>query len=341
MEVWSGADVSKLFFDASWVDPETTVEDFQKIPHARFERSPAGVQKYLRWLKKRGATASVRVVMEATGRYSLELLTWLVARQASLAPAIVNPKQANHFHKSLGLRNKTDKVDSRALGLMGKDRWPQPYEPLPPEYQKLRELMRQRRDFIAIHVGERQRLQELPRDHREVRRHVQSHLRHLDKLLKRIHRDTNRLLQSSPQLARDLVLLQTIPGVGRIIALTVLGELGDLRRFNRSRQVSAMAGIAPSNRQSGNSKSRSRLDKNGHAEARSVLYLGALSAARKSAHHHLARTYRHLLNDRGKCKQEALVAVARKTLVIMRALLITQTPYIDDFPTTATCRSNL
>ena len=66
-----------------------------------------------------------------------------------------------------------------------------------------------------------------------------------------------------------------------------------------------------------------------------MLYMGALSLARVSADHHLARTYRHLVNDRGKEKQEALVAVARKTLVIMRALIITQTRYIDDFATTA------
>ena len=336
MEVWSGIDVSKAFFDASWVGPGTGIEDFQKIPHARFERSRTGVQKYLRWLKQRAAsTAAVRVVMEATGRYSLELQIWLVDKRPSLAPAIVNPKQAKHFHKSLGLRNKTDSVDSRALGLMGKDRRPQPYEPLPAEYQKLREFMRQRRDLIQIQVGERQRLGELPKDHREVRSLVQSYLRHLEKLLQRIDRQTHQLLKASPQLAQDFALLDTIPGVGRIIALTVMGELGDLRRFNRSRQVSAMAGISPSNYQSGKSPGRSRLNKNGHAEARSVLYRGALTATRKSSDNHLARTYRHLINDQGKCKQQALVAVARKTLVIMRALLITQQPYIDHFATTA------
>jgi transposase len=336
MEVWSGIDVSKAHFDASWVSPETGLEGFQKIPHARFERSRAGVRKYLRWLKQLGSSeASVRVVMEATGRYSLELQAWLVRRQPFLAPAIVNPKQAKHFHQSLGLRNKTDQVDCRALGLMGKDRRPQPYQPPAAEYQKLRELMRQRRDFIQIRVAQRQRLGELPRDHRTLRRLIQSDLRHLGKMLEQIKRETNRLLRCAPQLAQDVKLLKTMPGVDRIIALTVLGELGDLRRFNRSRQVSAMAGLSPSNRQSGSSKGRSRLDKNGHGEARAVLYMGALSSARVSADHHLARTYRHLVNDRGKEKQEALVAVARKTLVIMRALIITQTRYIDDFATTA------
>ena len=334
MEVWSGIDVGKEFFDASWVERDTGLENFQKIPHAQFERSRAGVREYVRWLKQQGAAnASVRVVMEATGRYSLELQVWLVARQASLAPAIVNPKQAKHFHQSLGLRNKTDQVDCRALGLMGKDRRPQPYEPLPAEYQELRELMRQRRDFIQIRVAQRQRLGELPQGRCAVRRTVQSHLRHLNKLLKRIDHALDRLLAASPPLAQDLVLLKTIPGVGRIIALTVLAELGDLRRFNRSRQVSAMAGISPYNHQSGVSTPRSHLDKNGHAEARSVLYMGALTATRKSAHNHLARTYHHLIDDNDKCKKQALVAVARKMLVIMRALLITQTPYIDDFAT--------
>ena len=336
MEVWSGIDVGKEFFDASWVDPDTGLENFQKIPHAQFERSQAGVREYVRRLKQQGAAkASVRVVMEATGRYSLELQVWLVAKQPTLAPAIVNPKQAKHFHQSLGLRNKTDQVDCRALGLMGKERRPQPYEPLSAEYQELRELMRQRRDFIQIRVAQRQRLGELPKGRCAVRRTVQSHLRHLNKLLKRIDHALDRLLVASPQLAQDLVLLKTIPGVGRIIALTVLAELGDLRRFNRSRQVSAMAGISPYNHQSGVSTPRSHLDKNGHAEARSVLYMGALTATRKSAHNHLARTYHHLIDDNDKCKKQALVAVARKMLVIMRALLISRQPYLDDFATTS------
>jgi transposase len=94
-----------------------------------------------------------------------------------------------------------------------------------------------------------------------------------------------------------------------------------------------MAGISPYNHQSGTSPARSHLDKNGHAEARSALYMGSLSATKKSAHNRLAHTYRHLIDDNGKCKKQAVVAVARKILVIMRALLITQKPYIDDFAT--------
>lgn len=335
MEVWSGIDVSKDFFDASWVEPEASVEQFHNLRHARFEHSPAGVRDYIRWLQEQSEAAdSVRVVMEATGRYSLQLQVWLIAQEPSLAPAIVNPKQAKHFHQSLGLRNKTDQLDCRSLGLLGKERRPHPYEAPSPQYQQLRELMRQRRDLIETRVAAALRLQELPKGRSPVRRIAQSHRRHLEKLLARIDRETGRLLERFPQLAHDVALLQTIPGVGRIVALTVLAELGDLRRFNRSRQVSAMAGLSPSNRQSGNSPARSHLDKNGHSEARSVLYMAALAATRPSTHNRLAHTYNHLIEANGKSKKEALVAVARKTLIIMRALIITQQPYIDDFANT-------
>ena len=146
-ETWSGIDVSKRWFDASWVSPQTQTEDFAKIPHARFDRTPQGVQQYLAWLERQGP-ASVRVLMEATGQYSIELTAWLVTQQPELAPAIVNPRQAKHFHKSLGLRNHTDKVDARSLGLMGKERRPRPYEALPEPYQKIRDLMRQRRHLV-------------------------------------------------------------------------------------------------------------------------------------------------------------------------------------------------
>lgn len=332
MEVWSGIDVSKEFFDASWVENHTLLEDFQKLPHARFERSQAGVREYLRWLQQRGgSTSSIRVVMEATGRYSLELVAWLITQQPDLAPAIVNPKQAKYFHKSLGLRNKTDQIDCRSLGLMGRDRQPPPYEALGPQYQELRELMRQRRDFIRMQVAETQRLEELPKGRSAVRRLVQQHLRKLKTLLKKIEQELDRLLQRSPQLAQDVALLRTIPGVGRIVALTMLAELGDLRRFHRSRQVSAMGGLSPYNAQSGKSPTRSYLDRNGHAEVRSVLYMAAMAATRDSANNRLSGTYQHLINDNGKCKKQALVAVARKILVISRALIITQQPYIDDF----------
>lgn len=328
-ETWSGIDVSKDWFDASWVCPETQVEDFAKIPHARFERTPQGVRQYLGWLEQQG-TVSIRVLMEATGQYSIELTAWLVARRAELAPAIVNPKKAKHFHRSLGLRNYTDKVDARSLGLMGKERRPRPYEALPEPYQKIRDLMRQRRNLVNMQTAEKQRFSEIQSSGRELRRILKSHLKNLQRLLERIDKAIDQILAANDRIRQDVAYLKSIPGVGRITALTILGELGDLRRFNRSRQVSALSGLSPSNHQSGTSKDYSHIDRNGNPELRSVLYMASMAACCRARDNQLARTYQHLLQE-DKEEKQALVAVARKILVVARALLINEQPYIDNY----------
>jgi transposase len=202
MNAWSGIDVGKQSFEASWVTSKTPLEEFHRIPHREFSRTQTGVGQFLEWLKRlRKPNQPVRIIMEATGRYSLELHSWLVAEEPELAPAIVNPKQALHFHKRLGLRNKTDAVDARSLGLMGRERKPRAYQPLAPEYRELRELMRQRRVLVQTLVAEQDRLQKIG-ESKSVRRLLKSHINHLEKLLIRVQKATDRLLAESPHLVR-------------------------------------------------------------------------------------------------------------------------------------------
>lgn len=329
-ETWSGLDVSKSWFDASWVSQETAVTDFSAIPHRQFSRDPKGVKAFLNWLQEFD-TGAVRVIMEVTGKYSLELFSWLVQQQPELAPAIVNPKQAKRFHQSLALRNRTDKVDARSLGLMGKERRPRPYQPLPREYQEIRELLRHRRQLIHTKVAQTQRQQGATTACPAVRRGLKSHIRHLEKLIQRAEKALQEIIAASASLRQDFYLLQTIPGIGPITAYTILGELGDLRRFT-SRQVSALTGLSPSRQQSGSSKNFTHIDRNGNPDLRAVLYMAALAASTQGRQNALARQYQRLLQKRKEQKQ-ALVAVARKIVVIGRALLISQLPYRDDFQT--------
>lgn len=330
-KIWSGIDVAKETFEASWVDAQSRVEEFGRIAHAKFARSAEGVRQYLQWLDRQaaGQAVEVRGVMEATGRYSLELIAWLLAQRPELEPALLHPKQARHFQKSLGLRNKTDAVDARALGLMGRQRRPPGWQAPAPEYQQLRELVRQRRSLVQMQVSEGQRLQENPPS-KVVQRVLRSHIRHLEKLQQRLEKSIRQVVEGSDQLSGDIERLCTIPGVGWVVAVTVLAELGDLRRFRRSRQVSAAAGLSPSNRESGKMVKPAHIHREGSAEVRSVLYMGALAACRKPDNH-LARTYLHLMEDNGLCKMQAVVAVMRKTLVIMRVLLLGNCAYQDDF----------
>lgn len=330
-EIWSGIDVAKETFEASWVDGESRLEEFGRIAHAEFPRTAEGVRQYLQWLDRQAGEQAVRVrcVMEATGRYSLELIAWLVEQRPRLAPALLHPKQARYFQKSLGLRNKTDAVDARSLGLMGRQRRPPAWQAPAAEYQQLRELVRQRRNLVRILVSEKLRLQENPPS-KPVQRVLRSHIRHLQKLQQRLEKAIGQLVEDSPRLSRDIELLGTIPGVGPVVAVTVLAELGDLRRFHRSRQVSAAAGLSPSNRESGKTVKPARIHREGPAEVRSILYMAALACCRQP-NNRMARTYLHLVEDNGLSNRQALVAVMRKTLVIMRALLIGNCPYQDDF----------
>ena len=330
-ENWSGIDVGKAQFEASWVEPTDRVEQFGRIPHRSFDRTPEGVEIYLEWLDRHthGRPVPVRVILEATGRYSLELIGWLLAARAELEPALVNPRQARHFEQSLGLRNKTDAVDARSLGLMGQQRRPSAYRPLPAAYQALRDLTRHRRSLIEMRVAEQNRLADGP-EVKAVRKLLASHLRSLEKLIARVEQAIRQTVESSDRLKRDVQLMQTVPGVGWTVAVTVLGELGDLRRYRRSRQVSAAAGLSPRNHQSGSSSRPARIHRGGSGQVRSVLYMAALASCRKPTNR-FARTYHHLIDDQDLCKRAALVAVMRKTLVVLRALLIHDCGYQDDF----------
>lgn len=327
--VWSGLDVGKRVFDGSWVEEQACAEEFHRIPRKGFACTAAGVDEFLSWLdgQTAGRNLQVRVIMEATGRYSIRLWRLLMERRPELAPAIVNPKQAKYFHKSLGLRNKTDEVDSRSLGLMGKERKPASYQELAPEVEKLRELLRYRQVLSEQLVAEGNRSEEL-RAGSPIQKLIRSHIRSLCRLMARLERSIQDLLAGNESLQKDIRLLTSIPGVGQTTALTVLAELGDLRRFSRSRQVSAMAGLSPAQFQSAERQYRTRINKNGNSHVRKALYFPAITACR--LHTRFADTYQRLQAN-GLCKKAARVAVMRKLLVTMRALLISGETYREDY----------
>lgn len=330
--IWRGCDVSKDTFDASCV-PVNIHIDFLRIPHQKFPRTRIGVREFKSWIadqaQKYGHQSQrTRVVMEATGRYSLELFGWMMKDFPTCRPAIINPRQAAAHHRSLGLRNTTDGIDCRALRIYGRERSPEPYQAPDPQQYRLRELTRQRFALIKEQNAERARIKE-PGHCKFVVRIQQSHIKHLNKLIEKIEAEMLRIVEGSEQLKTDVNLLITIPGVGLLTAMIALGELGDLRRFKRSRQISAMVGVSPPTERSGKSvRKRSRMSKSGNAHVRAALYMPALSACRGGSK--LGRFFLHLVEDLGIKKKAAVGAVMRKMLVIMRAVVINHRPYSDE-----------
>jgi len=327
---WVGVDVSKDTFDAGLVrhGQKWPAVALAAIPVRSFSRTREGVSEFVQWLDNLladdGYPSGVRVVMEATGRYSSELAVWMLEQHPALAPAIAPPRQTAAFITSLGLRNKTDKLEARALGFYGMERQPPGYQPMTPLEAQLRELARYRDTLVRERTAASNRAGETPLCP-AVRSMQHKRLRLLDRDIERIEEQMHQHVHQAPELDRDIQLLSTIYGVGFITAVTIRTELGDLRRFDRARQLTAYAGLNPSLRQSGSSiHGRAHMNKKGNPRVRQCLYLAAMVAIRGT--NDLQRTYRQL-REQGKSAMAALGAIMRKLLVLMRAILISGKPY--------------
>jgi transposase len=258
-------------------------------------------------------------VMEATGTYSTELAAWLVAQEQRTKPCIVNPHDAAHHRKSLGLRNNTDKLAARALALFGLERRPQPYQELAPERAELRALSRYRDHLVQQRTAMKNRLKETAPS-KWVRKREQAELKHLDKAILGVEKQLRAHVQKHEDLKHDLELLTSVPGVGFLTAVVLLAEIGDLRRFGRAKQLSAFTGLSPAHNESGTSvRGRVQMSKKGNGRARQALYLAAMTTIRYQSS--LSEYYTQLLGQ-GKCPKAALGAIMRKLLTILRAMCI-------------------
>jgi len=325
---WAGIDVSKMSFDAAIATPLALAFDadvISKLPARKFERTPEGAAAFLAWARERAEETgtTLRAVMEATGAYSIELAAWLGELDPQLLPAIANPKRTCDFIKSLGLRNKTDKLEARALALYGLQRSPAPYEQLTPERAQLRSLLRYRDALVEQYTAERLRAEE-PCACATVRKLQKRRLEQFKRDIAKLEEQMHKLIASVSQLHCDLKRLTTIYGVGFLTAAVILAEVGDLRRFRRARQLSAFAGLNPTLKHSGTSRHTSNLCKQGNGRVRKALYMAATTAIRGD--NELAHYYQ-TLRAKAKVHKAALAAIMRKLLIIMRALIITQNDY--------------
>ena len=324
---WVGVDVSKDTFDAglvlAWQQyPETSLS---AIPAETFGRSKQGVRQFLKWLGRQGVEVDLmRVVMEATGHYSAELTVWMLEQRPSLRPAIAAPTHTAHFIKSLGLRNKTDRLEARALGFYGVERQPKAYEPPTPERAELRELSRCRDSLVQQRTALKNQMK---RDTgvEAIRQLNAKRLAQFDADIASVEQAMKTLVAEHDELKQDVALLTSIHSIAFLSATMILAELGDLRHFEKARQLTAFAGMSPRHRQSGSSvHGKSRLCKQGNPRIRQGLYLCAMVAIQGNPP--LRKTYQKLIAQ-GKPKMVALGAVMRKLLVLMRAVLISGKPY--------------
>ena len=333
---WVGVDVAKKTFDAALVfhGQKWPATDLETVPVHTFARTATGVGEFLDWLDAQAQGSEVRAVMEATGNYSTELAVWMMQRRPCLAPAIAPPHQTAAFIKSMGLRNKTDKIEARALGFYGMERQPVAYQPLSKEEASLRDLVRYRRFLVEEQTAYKNRTQE-PFSEPLVLQMEKKRMAQLAKDIKRVEKEMRQLVDGHEELKRDIELMSSIYGVSFIISTIIRAELGDLRRFQKARQLSAYAGISPSYRRSGTSiHGRPHMNKQGNPHVRQALFLAAMTVIRGD--NELSAEYARLLENKHS-KMSALGAIMRKVLVLMRAILISGTPYDSWWKTLSNC----
>ncbi len=257
------------------------------------------------------------VVLEATG--SLEVPVAAALGAAGLPLAVVNPRQVRDFARATGKLAKTDRLDAQVLALFAERVRPAP-RPLPdPQTQELNALLTRRRQMVAMLVTEQNRLgTALP----SVRPGIQEHIAWLEGRLGELNDGMGKLLRDSPLWREKEDLLRGVPGVGPVLTLTLLAELPELGTLGR-RQIAALVGVAPLNRDSGTLRGK-RTVWGGRAKVRATLYMAALVAARFNP---VVRSFYQRLLAAGKPKKVALTACMRKLLTILNAMLKHRSPW--------------
>ena len=251
------------------------------------------------------------VVMEATG--GLERAVAVRLTLSELALRIVNPRQVRHFAKAAGLLAKTDALDARVLRTFAERMQPEPRVLASEQVQELQALTARRRQLTEMLVMERNRLRTA---HVRVRRELRESIRSLERRLARADDDIGRTLRDCGVWREKVELLESVPGIAQRTAVALLASLPELGQLNR-RQISALAGVAPFNRDSGRWHGQRRIY-GGRAAARCALYMAALVGAR---HNPVLRPYYQRLRLAGKPAKVALVACMRKLLIILNSML--------------------
>lgn len=257
------------------------------------------------------------IALEATGGFETVVAASLGA--AGLPVVVVNPAQVRAFAQAMGRRAKTDAIDAAVIAHFAEATQAEP-RPLPDvDTQMLADLVARRRQIIQMIVAERQREK---RAAKRMRKSILRLLKALQVELSEIDQEIDEAVRGSPAWREKEDLLSSVPGVGPTIARTLIAELPELGTLDR-RKIAALVGLAPWTRQSGQWRGKSFIG-GGRASVRTALFMGALAAARFNP---VLKTFHRRLIEAGKPKMVAAIAVARKLLIILNAILRDKTAW--------------
>ena len=272
------------------------------------DNSPAGIRDAIKRLKP---LAPSRIVIEATGR--LELPFVLAAQKASLPITVANPKYIRRFAGALGQLAKTDRLDAQVIAHFGEALKPDPTPAISKNAELISDWLARRSQLTDMSTMEKNRLSILPKVlHASLKRH----LKQLQAEIRKIESQLDTLIEQAPDWQQKFDQLTSVNGVGKILAYTLLADLPELGQLNR-KEIAALVGIAPMNRESGNYNGKRKI-RGGRARVRTVLFMAIMSAVQSNP---VIRAKYQQLKAAGKPPKVALVACMRKLLTILNTMI--------------------
>ena len=252
------------------------------------------------------------IVMESTGGYELALAASLCSE--GFAVSVVNPRRIRDFAKACGQLAKTDKIDARIIARYAATLEPMPTQVIRDNSRKLKALVARRNQLIDMRTAENNRMEHAI--DKEIKKSIEVIIRQIDRQIESIDQKIGGQIAQMPELEQKVDALKSVPGIGKTTASMLVVELPELGLLNR-RQIAALVGVAPINRDSGQCRGK-RMTGSGRRHIRSRLFMPTLVAIRYNP---VIKDYYNRLVKNGKPKMVAIVAAMRKLLVIMNCML--------------------
>lgn len=304
-KIYAGIDVSKASLEVATSNQKGIKS---------FNNDERGINELIQYFKNE---IPVLTVMEATGGLEKRLAASLV--EALINVVVVNPRQVRDFARAKGKLAKTDNIDAHILAEFACDIHPEVRPLTDKQTEEIKAMLVRRQQLMGMITMEENHLSSAIQT---VAPAIQVNITWLKQLVKDLDSKLEKQIQDSPVWREKDDLLKSVPGVGRVLSMTLLGTLPELGKLTR-KQIAALAGVAPFNRDSGKYRGK-RMIKGGRTRVRTPLYMATLVATRFNPV--IKAHYNHLLKM-GKIKKVALTACMRKLLVILNAIIRENHPW--------------
>lgn len=283
---------------------------YPKGEYAQFNNSGQGITKLCKYLQ--GQEIEL-IVMEATGK--LEAMCADMLMDHGYQVSVVNPARVCYFRRSLGYKAKTDMIDAEVIARFGETMHPALSNKSSKTERQLRELSARRKQLVTLRDSERNRLRRVRDDY--SKQDIQENINYLKGKLHKIEQIMLSLIKENKDKRKILEILVSIPGIGEIIALTLMSNLPELGQLNQ-KQIASLSGVFPLNIESGKGKSHRKMCYSGRSKIRSTLYLATLAGIR---HNSFIRAKFNEWVAKGKAKKVAMGACMRKLIIIANSLV--------------------